>query len=74
MDVLDLTTMIFIGTPPDSELLLNQGDGSLGSRQDVPLQMVNGALIDLNGDGALDIVGPDFFQSGVERALNTGAK
>jgi hypothetical protein len=74
MDVLDLTIMNVTGTPPDSELLLGQGDGTLGSPQYVPLQMFNGSLIDLNGDGALDIVGPDFFQTGVERILNTGAK
>ena len=74
LDVLDLTIMNFIGTPPDSELLFGQGDGTLASPQALPVQMFNGSLIDLNGDGALDVVGPDFFNSGVERVLNTGAK
>lgn len=74
MDVLDLTIMNFIGTLPDSELLPGQGNGMLGSPQYVPLQMYNGSLIDLNGDGALDLVGPEVFQSGVQRTLNTGAK
>jgi hypothetical protein len=74
MDVLNLTIMNTLNSPPDSALLLGQGDGTLASPQYLPVQMFNGSVIDLNGDGALDIVGPDFSNSGVERVLNTGAK
>lgn len=74
MDVLDLTVMNSASSFPDSELLSGQGDGTLAAPQYVPLQMFNGSLIDINGDGALDVVGPDFFTTGVERTLNTGAK
>ncbi|HEY2471164.1 MAG TPA: VCBS repeat-containing protein [Terracidiphilus sp.] len=74
LDVLDLTLEIYLSQPEDSALLLGNGDGTLGSPLYQPLQMFNGAMIDLNGDGALDIVGPDFSFSGVARVLNTGAK
>lgn len=74
LDVLNLTVELYLSQPADSALLLGQGDGTLGSPQFLPVQMFNGALIDLNGDGALDIVGPDFSDAGVARILNTGTK
>jgi hypothetical protein len=74
LDVLDLTVELYVSSPADSALLLGQRDGSLGAPQYFPLQMFSGSLIDINGDGALDMVGPDFDLSGVERALNIGAK
>jgi hypothetical protein len=36
--------------------------------------MLTGAVVDLNGDGALEIVGPSLADTGVKRVLNTRAK
>lgn len=56
-----------------SILILGTGGGALSPAQYFQAQMYSGAIIDLNGDQAPDIVGPSVDASGIERILNTGA-
>ena len=66
-DVMVLT----LSSSGKSALLRGTGEGALSTAQDVSLQLYPGAAIDLNGDGAPDIVGAN--GPGVDRVLNTGA-
>ncbi len=75
MDIVDVTVTDSGGpTRQDSLLIPGTGGGQLGSARYFPLQMVTGAMLDLNGDGAPDIVGPTMDKVGLERVLNTGAQ
>lgn len=76
MDVFDLTVSSFAGPGQPlgaSTFFLGHGDGSLSSPQYVAVDMRGGVVLDLNGDGALDVAGPALDGSGVEKVLNTGA-
>jgi hypothetical protein len=68
-DVLDLNP--FAG---NSALLRGSGDGTLTSAQYFSLQMPAAVAMDMNGDGAPDVVGLTSDTVGIARALNTGAR
>lgn len=75
MDILALTVTGDGGpTQNDSILIDGAGAGKLAAPQYFALQMLYGAILDLNGDGAPDIIGPEMDGTGLERVLNTGAK
>ena len=76
MDILLLTVTLNAGTPTtgDSVLINGTGGGGLAAPQYFPLQMTDGAVLDINGDGAPDVAGPSLDSIGLERVLNTGAK
>ncbi|HEY2471163.1 MAG TPA: VCBS repeat-containing protein [Terracidiphilus sp.] len=75
MDVLDVTVTANGGPVQGDSILINgAGGGQLGAPQYFPLQMLYGALLDLDSNGAPDIIGPDIDGSGVARILNSGAK
>jgi hypothetical protein len=75
MDVVVLTqTNIRSPVAGDSVFMRGYGNGSLSPPQYFPLQMLSGVVVDLNGDGAPDIVGPSLADTGVERVLNTLAQ
>jgi len=76
MDILDVMAggYVYQPTTGDSILINGAGGGGLAAPQYFPLQMTDGVVLDINGDGAPDIAGPSLDDSGLERALNTGAK
>ncbi len=74
-DVVVLTVSENAGaTSGESISLRGYGNGTLSSPQYFPLQMLSGVVLDLNGDGAPDIVGPSIDPIGVERCMNTHAQ
>lgn len=76
MDILDVMAggYVYQPTTGDSVLINGTGGGGLAAPQYFPVQMTNGVVLDINGDGALDIAGPSLDDRGVQRVLNTGAK
>lgn len=75
MDILNVTVTEYGGPTQGDSLLINgAGAGQLSAPQYFPLQMLYAAVLDLNGDGAPDILGPTIDRTGLERVLNTAAK
>ena len=76
MDILDVMTggNVYQATTGDSILINGTGGGGLAAPQYFPLQMTQGVVLDINGDGAPDLAGPAGDATGVQRVLNTGAK
>jgi hypothetical protein len=66
--------LLISGIAP-SVLLRGTADGGLAGPQNVTVEMgsLSAAIIDLNGDGAPDIVNPSGTGLGVARVMNTGA-
>ena len=71
--VLTVTDSLYSPTLGDSVLLRGTGGGDLGAPQYFPVQMFDGAVMNLNDNDAPDIIGPSMDYVGVERVLNTGA-
>jgi hypothetical protein len=71
-DVVVLTLDIYGAPTDDSVYLPGDGAGGLETPQYFPVQSYNGAVIDLNGDGAPDIVATGLDMIGVQRVLNSG--
>jgi hypothetical protein len=76
MDILDVMGggYVYQPTTGDSILINGTGGGGLAAPQYFPLQMTNGVVLDINGDGAPDVAGPSLDNVGIERVINTGAK